>query len=146
VSKHPKLKTVPEISKQPLAAIDPGIFYKSLPSWRVGKVELVDRYGWHSLDRGKLLDIREKLSWFETMTWGEILVRDKTRNHFVKVYRLCKDAQERLAIIGEPDLDQLVSLHLSGKERVWGKWDAGVLTLFWWDPNHEVCPSLLKHT
>ena len=109
-------------------------------------MELADRYGWHTLDRYKLLEIQDKLSCFETMTWAEILVGGRKRNHFVKVYRLCKDAQARLTETGQADLDQLVSLHLSGLERVWGKLDAAVLTLFWWDPNHEVCPSLLKHT
>jgi hypothetical protein len=109
-------------------------------------MELADRYGWHALDRPKLLEIQDKLSRFETMTWAEILVVGKKQNHSVKVHRLCKDAQSRLTEIGQADLDQLVSLHLSGLERVWGKLEAGVLTLFWWDPNHEVCPSLLKYT
>lgn len=48
--------------------------------------------------------------------------------------------------IGLDDQDALVSLGLTGRERIWGFIANGVMNLLWWDPNHEVCPSLLKHT
>ena len=38
-------------------------------------------------------------------------------------------------------LDDVVSLRLSGPERVFGYLDNGVLVLLWWDPLHQVCPS-----
>ena len=44
------------------------------------------------------------------------------------------------------NLDELVSLHLSGIERVWGFRMHAVFHVLWWDPHHRVCPSLLKHT
>lgn len=35
---------------------------------------------------------------------------------------------------------------ITAKERVWGLLVEDVFYLLWWDPEHEVCPSHLKHT
>lgn len=111
------------------------------PSWRVASLELVDPYGWHRLSAEKLLDIRQKLAHFETMSWSELLVQGKKRNHSIKISEITSEARDRLEIIGLA-LDEVVSLRLSGKERVFGYLDNGVLELLWWDPDHQVCPSL----
>lgn len=50
---------------------------------------------------------------------------------------LCLDALEEIGLA----LDDVVSLRLSGPERVFGYLDNGVLVLLWWDPIHQVCPS-----
>lgn len=76
------------------------------------------------------------------MTWNEILVKGKKRNHSVAITQLCAQAQKRLRDSGQADLEELVSLRLSGPERVWGILREGVLAVIWWDPNHEVCPSI----
>jgi hypothetical protein len=52
------------------------------------------------------------------------------------------EAQRRLVAIAQDDIDDLFSLHLGGKPRVWGVRDGSVLRLLWWDPEHEICPSL----
>jgi hypothetical protein len=109
-------------------------------------MEFVDPLGWHILDGEGFQHIHRKLSQFESMTWAEILIDGKKFNHMVSVDDLCSEAKKRLTEIGQADVEQLVSLHLSGKERVWGKLDQGVLTVIWWDPSHEVCTSLLKCT
>ena len=106
-------------------------------------MEFVDPYGWHTLDADKLKSIREKLGHFETMTWNEILVKGKKRNHSVSVSSLCPSALKRLKDLGQIHVEELVSLRLSGPERVWGVRERGVLTVLWWDPLHQVCPSLL---
>ncbi len=103
-------------------------------------MEMVDPFGWHRLDGPTLLAVRERLSNFETMSWSEILVASKKQNHSIGVQDLAKRAQDRLDEIGLT-LDEVVSLRLSGKERVFGYLDNGVLVLLWWDPDHEVCPS-----
>ncbi len=103
-------------------------------------MELVDPFGWHGVDAETLLSIRQKLAHFETMTWNEILVTGKKRNHSIAVEDLCLQAQHRLEEVGLA-LDDVVSLRLSGPERVFGYLDNGVLVLLWWDPLHQVCPS-----
>jgi hypothetical protein len=107
---------------------------------------MVDPFGWHRIDTAKLEEVRRKLGDFESMTWNEILVVAGRRNHAVAVDRLCKAAQDRLEEIGQGDVDELTSLRLSGPERVWGIRAGHILKILWWDPEHTVCPALLKHT
>jgi hypothetical protein len=90
--------------------------------------------------------IREKLASFETMTWREILLDAKKQNHNVSVDKLIKEAQDRLFEIFSEKLDELTSLRLTGKGRIWGKIDEGVMDLLWWDAEHRVCPSHKKNT
>lgn len=103
-------------------------------------MELVDPFGWHAVDAKTLLSIRTKLAHFETMTWSEILVTGKKRNHSINVSAITPEARQRLETIGL-GLDEVVSLRLSGAERVFGYLDNGVLVLLWWDPDHQVCPT-----
>jgi hypothetical protein len=104
-------------------------------------MELVDPFGWHHLDEESLRSIREKLAQFESMTWNEILVKAKKQNHSIEVNRLCAAAQRRLSQ-RKIALDEVVSLRLAARERIFGYLDNGVLVLLWWDPDHAVCPSL----
>ena len=106
-------------------------------------MEMCDPFGWHRIDGAILLEIREKLRNFESMTWGQIM---GPQSHMVSTMSLCKNARERLAQLKLDELEELFSLRLSGKERVWGVLEHNILTLLWWDPDHEVCPSLKKHT
>lgn len=107
-------------------------------------MDFIDPFGWHTVDSEKLAVIREKLGQFETRTWADILVVAKKQNHSVAIDGLCKEAQARLNEMfkGNVDIDSLVSLRLSGRERVWGILDQGVLAVLWWDPEHAVCPAL----
>ena len=84
----------------------------------------------------------------ETALWREILVTDKRRNHASDVVTFCKSARDRLTELALDDRDELTSLRLAGKARVWGFFDAldGAFYVVWFDPNHKVCPSQKKHT
>lgn len=144
--KKPKAKINPSTNKQPKVASAPTSFHNMKPSWRISSIEMVEPYGWHTLDANMLLYIKDKLISFESMTWAEILVQGKKFHHTVAITNLSSEAKSRLREINQDDVDELVSLRLSGKERVWGILDQGVLTLLWWDPEHQVCPSLKKHT
>jgi hypothetical protein len=86
--------------------------------------------------------IRSKLKQFETMTWSDITLKAKHQNHTVAISDLCGRARARLKELKLDDLDVLLSLRLTGRQRVWGIFAEGVMTLLWWDPHHEVCPSL----
>ena len=113
------------------------------PAWRIGQMEFCDPYGWHGVNTETLGKVREKLRDFESMTFGEILGRN---NHLVSTNQLSKDAQDRLAALHLDDIEFLLSLRLTGAGRVWGLLEHNVVILLWWDPEHQVCPSLLKHT
>jgi hypothetical protein len=138
--KMPFAASAPDVSKIP-RSVEGTSYHHLRPSWRVSSMEMVDPFGWHRLDGPTLRSVRERLSLFETMSWSEILVASKKQNHSIHVQDLAKRAQDRLDEMGIA-LDEVVSLRLSGKERVFGYLENGVLVLLWWDPDHEVCPSV----
>ncbi len=119
---------------------------KMKPSWRITFVQTMDPWGWHDLSGDEFRDVHTKLCEYESKTWSEIFVKERYRNHLVEYHRLCKEARDRLAELELDDLEQLVSLRLGAKQRVWGILDHHILHLLWWDPEHLICPSLLRNT
>ena len=100
-------------------------------------------WGWSEVGaKTLLLEIIPKLHFFETMTWAD--VEATTGSHFISVSDCNKDAGDRLKDIGQEDIDDLFSLRLSGKQRIWGIRDVVILRILWWDPKHLVCPSAKK--
>lgn len=116
------------------------------PCWRVSLLEVADPFGWHKSTLNDALKVRQRLASFESMTWKQILSEGGYRNHFIRRDRLCIDAQRRLDILGQDDVDSVMSLGVSQKERVLGIMEHNVLKVLWWDPEHLVCPSELKNT
>ena len=116
------------------------------PTWRVAQLETCDPFGWHVLDATTAQEVRTRLAGFESMTWQQILIEGSKRNHRVTFDRLDKPAQDRLVALNQDDVDGLVSLGVNARARVWGIPDGACLRLLWWDPEHAVCPSLLRHT
>jgi len=118
--------------------------YNKNPVWQIGNIDLGGPFGWSKIDRGHLVDeILPKIQNFETMRWQEILGRN---NHEIRISDISRTAQRRLADIKLDDIDQLVSLRLTARERIWGIKSQKTLRVLWWDPEHQVCPSLKKHT
>lgn len=109
-------------------------------------MEMIGRFGWQAIPNGKVREIMNKLSAFEKLTWKELLVERNQGHHRVSVDRIIKEAQARLTEMGQDDIDELVSLRLSSRERVWGIFEVGVLRILWWDEDHQICPSIKKHT
>jgi hypothetical protein len=107
-------------------------------------VDLGGPWCWRTIDGDGLVEVLGKLKSFESMTWEEI--DGPTGSHGVEVGKLSRDAQERLVRIHQDDVDQLFSLRISGRRRVWGIMDEHVFRVLWWDPEHQVCPSAKKHT
>ena len=95
------------------------------------------------MTRDTMLEVRQRLASFESMTWGEI---GSTGSHPIPVSDLSADAQRRLGEIRQDDVEQLYSLRVSGTERVFGIREGGVLRILWWDPSHQVAPTAMKHT
>lgn len=143
--KRPATATEPSTRKIPAAPVIPSANAEP-PAWRIARLEFVDPYGWHLVDAATLHHIREKLAQYEAKTWNQILVKEKHWNHTVPTVKLSKEARDRLAALKLEDVDEFVSLRLSSTERVWGFRIGHVLHVLWWDPNHQVCASPLKHT
>ena len=132
-----------KVEKVPRSAPVPN-FNSLKPAWRLAKLELCGPFGWHEMTGEKLQEVVKKLGAFEALTWGEILVTQKHRNHSILVEKLSPSARRRLSELKLDDLDELVSLRLSGPNRVFGIREQGILLLMWWDPDHGVCPSHLS--
>lgn len=107
---------------------------------------MVDPFGWHQVDAETIENIRQRLSCFESMTWNEILNKGRSENHQIKIDSICKAARDRLVERKLNDIDEVCSLRIGAKPRVFGILDRGILRLLWYDPDHQICPSPKKHT
>ncbi len=145
-SKGPQNKYKPYLKKTPKT--DPHNLPEKIsgkrPVWRVGFLDFEGPWGWGNIGELSLFQvIREKLKNFETMTWSEI---EGHEHHFMPVKNISKEAKQRLREIKQDDLDQLFSLRLSGRQRLWGKREGEILYILWWDPEHTVYPVSIKYT
>ena len=136
-----------EIAKTSLLKTSPDSFFCKKPTW---KFEFFDKELWTPI--GHLDGIILKFSDLEKTTWAIIDGTPKSgnrttgsRNHFVNVEDLISDAQDRLVEL-HLNYSQIYSIALTGKKRLWGILEDGVFGILWYDPEHEICPSLKKHT
>lgn len=112
------------------------------PSWRFSTVDLAGPFSWPK-GKDQELKILEKLHHFDSMKWHEIEGDD---HHLIGLEALSKEAVKRLTEIHQDDVDEVFSFHFSGRPRIIGIRDRGIVKLLWWDPNHQVCPSKKKGT
>lgn len=102
-------------------------YQTEMPVWQIGRIDDGGRWGWRTIGKGRWeKEILPKLRNFETMTWAEIENASGGRkrgsnNHFINVNTIIKDAKERLSDLQMDDIDQLFSLRLAGKTRLYGK-------------------------
>ena len=85
-----------------------------------------------------------------TQTWNEILIGSKKQHHTIDVESLNKCAKDRLAEL-HIECDEVISLRLGGKTRIYGIWQLSTCSILWYDCDHGdndtcVCRSKLKHT
>lgn len=114
------------------------------PSWQFRSLDLEGIWGWKIVSKEQILDnILPKLKDFETMDWNNILGRN---SHEIPVENLCKEAKKRLQELKHVDIENIVSLRLTGTNRLCGIRNGNTLKILWWDPSHSVCPSQLHHT
>jgi len=142
-NRKPKSNT-PNPGKDPRGSFQPDSYYLKQPSWRF---KLMDKEVWPAA--GCFDEIVDKLSNYETMTWAEIDSASKSskgsRNHFIKVDRMDKKARERLDEL-HLTYDEYYSIALTGKARLFGVLESGIFHVLWYDQNHEVCPTIKRHT
>lgn len=119
-------------------------------AWGFGKLDMEGPWGPLKIDADTWWkNLFPKLQNFETMTWADVQAASGGRSHgsnshFVPVENLSKNAKARLDELKQDDVDELFSLRLSGKERVYGIRDGRVLKVLWYDPDHEVYPVEVK--
>lgn len=142
--KRPSAGKSPTLGKSPRRAVNPESSEHLAPVWQVATVDTSGRWGWGSVkSASSLWEIHEKLSSFESMTWAQL---GQSGSHAISAADLCADAQKRLVSLAQDDVDEVYSLRLAGKERIFGIRDGRILKILWWDPDHTCCPSHKKHT
>lgn len=112
-------------------------------AWRFGRADRAGSWRWFSATGEQVQEVLNRLGDFESQNLAQL--RDGG-SHPVPVADLCKEAQDRLAAIEQDDLDDLMSFRVTGRRRVWCIRDRNIMHILWWDPNHEVCPSLKRNT
>lgn len=116
-----------------------------LPEFRAGKMDMGGKWGWHqpnshTIDMKEFLD---KIFENQKLSWQEIR---NNKSHEVELDQIIPEARKRLEEIEQDEIATLYSLRLTGRMRIWGIKDNNIFWILWWDPHHEVCPSLKKHT
>lgn len=143
--KQPKSKHTPAPTKTPAQSTKlPGNYDSETIVWRFSLMDHDGPWGWHQLSADETIKlIRNELAKRETLSWHNIKA---SGSHHVAKDKLIKEAQERLEELKLDDLDELFSLRITAKCRIWGIKDRYVLKILWYDPQHQVCPSQLKNT
>ncbi len=112
-------------------------------SWRFSMGDRNGPWPWTGLAAEKHLEVIARLAGFETLHPHEVR---ESGSHPVALNELSPAAMRRLQEIEQDDLDTLMSFRLTNTDRVWCVQDGSVMRVLWWDPNHEVCPSLKRNT
>lgn len=130
-------------SKEPKRIENPESYFDKSPSWSFSKCDLEsDKWALDSSDF--FADIMPKLVSFERRKWKDI-IDDNKHNHWISCDDFCKAAQQRLIEL-KLYYDELFSLRLTGRVRLFGYIENGVYYIVWYDHDHEICPSVKKHT
>jgi hypothetical protein len=146
MAKKPKRKENPTVKKQPYERNHPPDSSSQGPAWKFALFDPEGPFGdgHDKLAKSNVIDdILPSLRNFESMSWIEIM---QAGSHSISCDKLCKEAKDRLEARSLDDNDEVFSLRLSGKKRIFGIRQNQYLQILWWDPEHEVCPAQLKHT
>ena len=143
-NQHKKLRRslAPPESYVPRRSKDPARIQEHKISFSANRMDQGGRWGWSNFDNKYMKDFIGKLLDFQKYNIPELIDHG---SHPIKVEKLVPKARKRLEEISL-DTEELFSLRFSGKQRVWCILNMNMLSLLWWDPRHEVCPSHKKHT
>lgn len=81
----------------------------------------------------------------ERMTWAQIANqtggrRSGTNSHHIPISTISREAQELLKRNSLEDMDEIYSLRVQAKKRLFGIIQEYVFYILWYDRNHEICP------
>ncbi len=127
-------------------------FYDLRPTWAFSKADH-DHENWGiASNSAHIVDVLKHLGALECLgTWRNVFTatsgrKSNTRNHAIPVENLDKKARERLIAMNLDDVDELHSIALDNRLRVFGIMLEGVYHVLWIDPEHSICPSAKRYT
>lgn len=149
MAKSGKSKQIKQDTKrQPKKGVKTAKTNKNPDGWR--NLEPVWKFSKHDksttefhIKKGLDVELFEKLVDYEGYKWNDIITTSGGNNHFIQASSLNKEARsycERFQI------EEVMSLRLTGKKRLFGTMSQNVFSIIWYDPEHKICPSIKKHT
>ncbi len=142
-NKNPKQRIFPQKERSPRGIGKAESYDNSCLSWNI---EILDNGGpWSWKNINPIVwwrHICPAIHNFGTMKWNEIL---GDRHHIIDIDKIIPEARKRLEEIC-CDIDCLCSLAIGSKKRIYGIKQCNAFKALWWDPKHEICPSIKKHT
>lgn len=168
MSQQPVAKEVVSSIEVPKTTELVGGYYKKTPAWRFSRADN-DHPRWsvkepheyvfadpddptgtkieHAFSLSLDSDLIEGLKARETTTWADLLTQNGgrgrsggTNSHMIPLHELTKEAQDRLTQLNIAE-DGLLSLRITSTKRIFGILEDGVLSVIWFDRNHEICPT-----
>ena len=131
---------IPKVKKIPQSA-DPIIGNAGPLSWKFRNTDNSGPFSWSNLvEPEKVTEVVGKLREFEGKNCNQM---KEGGSHPIPTDQLHKTARARLAEIKLDEFDELMSLRLTGANRVWAYWlpdQENIMRLLWWDPEHQVYP------
>ncbi|WP_030064859.1 hypothetical protein [Streptomyces natalensis] len=115
-------------------------------SWRFSQVDHDGPWGFGEMVPGMLCEVLRKLSHCESMTVNELRGSWRLFKEYDLPGGLCRDALDRLEALRRDDMTKIQRLEFTGTQRLYGFLEGNIFHVVWWDPNHQVYPSKLKHT
>lgn len=142
-NKTPKKKVDVTGCKHPKNIANPNSYLNKNPSWSFSHCDQNGKWSIYKCENFNE-DILKKLIGYEGMTWHEIMQssggrKSGTNSHFIPMNDICKEAQKRVHELYF-DFDEIFSLRLSSRKRLFGSIHDGVFNIIWYDPTHEICP------
>jgi len=110
----------------------------------------MDSGGQWSLAKPFPANLLPRLKALESLEWKEIIRTGRRAGdgggaggttHEIPVRDLIDDAGMRLKALKLDDVDTLLSIAVTGRQRLWALRENSTAVLLWWDPNHAICPS-----
>ena len=115
--------------------------------WRFCHVDHDGPWGFGAVDGDRLRWLMERLAQFESMTVNEIFNNGGYPGKDYDVHRIPTPAAlARLEELQLADMTKIWCLRLQGEPRLYGFLVGHAVHVVWWDPEHRIWPSRLKHT
>jgi len=113
-------------------------------AWRFSNADLNGPFKCGDFTHDEFTQLWDCLRAFEKKNIAQL--RKAGSFHRTPTPNLSKKAKDRLQEILLDDIDVLYSFHITGTRRLWCMRHENILSILWWDKNHEVYPTPKKYT
>jgi hypothetical protein len=115
--------------------------------WRYRHADHGGPWCFHNAAGDGFCGLLTRLANFESMTVNEAFHQGDYPGKDYDVDQIPnRAALDRLEALGLPDMTKISVLRLGGQQRLYGFLQDNIFHVIWWDPEHEIWPSTLRHT